>query len=242
MHSVAPVLVRRRSVVRPANAPRPAIAAAVVSALLLLTSVMSATCNDARAADAIAWGTTVAWLDFDTALARARAEQRAIGVVLYADWCPKCRSLAPQFVSGPVADASGKILWVLQNHDAQPAWLTERFGDLGNYVPRIFFLRPDGSLDPEINSGHPRYPYFYLANKPEVLVASIERAATPPAISAPSPSPPAIPAPLPSPPPAEVRAGRTWTDDLPLVGGLVAVAFAAIWAMGRGKDSTPPAP
>ncbi|MCB9739307.1 MAG: thioredoxin family protein [Deltaproteobacteria bacterium] len=200
--------------------------------------LLMATAAQAVAAEAIAWGQTVAWLGFDTALARAKAENKAIGVVVYADWCPKCRALAPQFVSGPVTEAAPKILWVLQNHDEAPAWLGERFGDLGNYVPRIFFLRPDGSLDREINSGHPRYPFFYLANKPEVLVQSIERAAATagPAVPAAPPAPPpqVAVAPVPPPPAAQSASRFDLGGDLPLLGLLVVVAVGAVWAVGRG--------
>lgn len=196
----------------------------------------------AIAAEAIAWGTAVPWLGFDDALARATAEGKAIGVVVYADWCPKCRALAPAFVEGPVLAASNKILWVLQNSDERPEWLEQRFGQYGNYVPRIFFLKPDGTVDPEITSGHPRFPYFYLAGKPEALVASIDRAAAagaPPAAKvAVAEAPAAVPvAPAPlaaAPAPAPTPGG--WTDDLPLFGVLAAALAAAFWAVRTGKD------
>ncbi len=180
------VLVR----LAPRSGPsRPRLLAALCLAAALTSAPLV---EEARAADAIEWGTTVPWLPFDNAVARAKAEGKAIGVVVYADWCPKCRSLAPAFSSGPVVAASSKVLWVLQNHDEQPAWLQERFASYGNYVPRIFFLRPDGTMDPEIQSGHARFPYFYLAAKPESLVASIDRAAL--AAGPAQPAPPQPPA------------------------------------------------
>ena len=206
--------------------------------------------QEARAADAIEWGSTVPWLPFDTAVARAKAEGKAIGVVVYADWCPKCRSLAPAFMSGPVVAASSKVLWVLQNHDEQPAWLQERFASYGNYVPRIFFLRPDGTMDAEIQSGHARFPYFYLAAKPEALIASIDRAALAggPAQAAP-PQPPVATAAAAT-APGGTAAGSTaavasaasasspgWLSEngpLLLIAGL-AIA-AAIWAVRTGSE------
>lgn len=211
-------------------------------ALWLAAALTLVTPTQASAAEAIAWGTAVPWLDFDTALARAKAENKAIGVVIYADWCPKCRALAPQFVAGPVLEASPKVLWVLQNHDAAPAWLGERFGDLGNYVPRIFFLKPDGSLDRDITSGHPRYPYFYLASKPELLVASIERAAS--AAGQAAPAAPAAPPPEQAPvavapvaaPPAPPASRFDVGSDAPLIGGLLLAALGAVWVLGRNKD------
>ena len=193
----------------------------------------------AAAAEAIAWGNAVPWLDYETALARAKAEGKAVGVVVYADWCSVCRALAPQFTAGPVLEASPQVLWVLQNEDAAPEWLQQGFGEFGSYVPRIFFLRPDGSVDRDITSGHPRYPYFYLAGKPETLVASIVRAAaaagpaTPPAPQ-PAPQPVAL-APTPA-APAAPASRFDLAGDLPLLGVLLAVALGAVWAHGHGKN------
>ena len=209
----------------------------------LALAAMVGPARPALAADAISWGTAVPWLDFDDAVARATAEGKAVGVVVYADWCPKCRALAPAFTEGPVLQASTKVLWVLQNSDERPEWLEQRFGQFGNYVPRIFFLKPDGSVDPEITSGHPRFPYFYLAGKPEALVASIDRAAAAGALAAPvqfaaapAEAPVAVPvepAPLVAAPPA---ASGGWTDELPLFGVLAAALAAAFWAVRTGNN------
>lgn len=205
----------------------------------------------AMAADAIAWGNAVPWLDYDVALRRAAAEGKAVGVVVYADWCPKCRQLAPLFTSGPVVESSSKLLWVLQNHDARPDWLEQKFAAFGSYVPRIFFLGPDGRVAEEITSGHPRFPYFYLAAKPEALIASIDRAAAmapgtvAPATGAPATAaaaPPAAAAPVPPPPSAAPPAGAPapWQEDLPLYAILVAALAAAAWALrGGSAPSTP---
>jgi hypothetical protein len=50
---------------------------------------------------------------------------------------------------------------IKQNQDEHPAWLNKAFGQFGGYVPRVFFLRADGTMLSEIKSAHPRYLYFY---------------------------------------------------------------------------------
>lgn len=146
------------------------------SALLstLLTAILPVV---ATAATPITWTDKIPWVPFDTALTRAKAENKAVCVVIYADWCPKCRGLAPAFAGPPVSDAAGEVLMVLQNSEERPEWLAQRFGDLGNYVPRIFFLRPDGTLNNDVNSGHPRFPLFYTPGKAQLLADNIRAVA-----------------------------------------------------------------
>ena len=42
--------------------------------------------------------------------------------------------------------------------------------------PRFFFLKPDGSLNAALNSGHPRFPYFFASQNVGRLKAVMKRA------------------------------------------------------------------
>ena len=116
------------------------------------------------------------WQEFEPALARAVEERKAVMVVVYADWCPKCRALAPLFRDGPLAAASARVVPVLANHDKRPEWLEAKLGDTANYVPRVYFLGPDGKVRRDIVSDNEKFPHFFHPNKPEKLVAAIDRA------------------------------------------------------------------
>lgn len=54
--------------------------------------------------------------------------------------------------------------------------MLKRFARFGGYVPRIFILKSDGTLNTALTSGHPRYPYFYSSKTPQKLVAVMRRA------------------------------------------------------------------
>ena len=43
-------------------------------------------------------------------------------------------------------------------------------------MPRFFFLNPDGSLNEALNSGHPRFPYFFASQNVARLKAVMKRA------------------------------------------------------------------
>ena len=177
----------------------------------------------AAAAPPITWTDKIPWVPFDTALEQARAENKAICVVIYADWCPKCRGLAPAFEGPPITDAAGQVIMVLQDSEERPEWLTQRFGDLGNYVPRVFFLRPDGTLNNDVNSGHAKFPLFYTPGKAQLLADNMRaaaKAAGGPAVAAP-PQPPASPQPIVSPQPiAAAQASAPGTEPAAVSEGL----------------------
>ena len=59
---------------------------------------------------------------------------------------------------------------------AKPAALGQ-FAQHGGYVPRVFFLNSDGSLNEAINSGHPRFPYFFASQSVGRLKAAMKTAA-----------------------------------------------------------------
>ncbi|MGD8862674.1 MAG: thioredoxin family protein [Myxococcales bacterium] len=133
--------------------------------------------SDSDSDSEIHWGGTVEWVSWERGLQVARQEDRSILLLVYADWCPRCRELAPVFARPDVAAAAGRLVMVRQNGDARPSWLRERFGEIGEYVPRVLFLRPDGSLREDVVSGHPRYPYFYSPHVTHRLIANMARAA-----------------------------------------------------------------
>ena len=117
----------------------------------------------------------VKWHDWEDGLAEARRTNRPIMLMVYADWCPKCRALAPVLEQPPVATLAGRFVMVRQNHDDEPAWLQPFNQKYGGYVPRIFFFSASGELRPEVTSGHPKYPYFYAASHSELIAQSMRR-------------------------------------------------------------------
>lgn len=146
------------------------------------TSVVSTA--DAAQADAprtsvashMAWGDKISWRSWETALSEARSRNKAICVVVYADWCERCKELAPVFASPTVASAAADLVMVHQDQEEHPTWLSSQLGTYGSYVPRVFFLTPDGKVREDLTSGHPGYPYFYAPMVSDKLVANMHAA------------------------------------------------------------------
>jgi thiol-disulfide isomerase/thioredoxin len=124
--------------------------------------------------DGVKWTGNVAWRTWEEALPLAKRESKPILVVVYADWCPHCRTLAPAFGDPQVEALAKHFVMVRQNNDDDPAWL-EPYKKHGGYVPRVFFFDSKGQLRDDITSGHPRYPFFYAAEHIDLLKQSMRR-------------------------------------------------------------------
>lgn len=122
-------------------------------------------------------GPSIRWQSWQEGTQKALAEHKGIGLLIYADWCPHCRELQPVFREPDTVRAAQSLVMIRQNADESPPWLHERFGAYGTYVPRLFFLHPDGTLAHEIQSGNPKYPYFYQPHQGAAMRAAMKQAA-----------------------------------------------------------------
>lgn len=116
----------------------------------------------------------IKWKTMAEGQAEAKAKGRPMAVVVYGDWCPKCKLLAPVFGEAPVVDAAKGLVMIHQNQDRPglPANLQRE-----TYVPRIYFLYPDGTVANGITSDNPRYPNYYRPSRVDVLTGAMKRAA-----------------------------------------------------------------
>lgn len=124
----------------------------------------------------IAWGGAIPWREWDEALRTAKAEHKPVCVVVYADWCPRCKELAPEFAKPEVVSAAAGLIMVRQDQDEAASWLQDKLGRYGRYVPRVLFLDPNGDVREDLQSGHPRYPYFYAPLVTDRLLANMHAA------------------------------------------------------------------
>lgn len=124
----------------------------------------------------LAWGDKIAWRGWESAQSSARSQGKSICVVVYAEWCPRCKELAPVFGEPAFATAAADLVMVRQDQDQAAPWLKEQLGAYGEYVPRVLFLSPEGKVREDLTSGHPRYPHFYAPMVKDQLLANMRAA------------------------------------------------------------------
>jgi|HubBroStandDraft_6_1064221.scaffolds.fasta_scaffold736614_1 thiol:disulfide interchange protein len=115
------------------------------------------------------------WQSYDAGLARARAERKPILLVFYTGWCPHCKNYSRVFDDPRVVERARDFVMIRANADEQSD-LAQKFTTDGGYVPRTYFLSPDGVLARDIHAPRPKFQYFYDENNPAGLLAGMETA------------------------------------------------------------------
>src|SRR5262245_52133916 len=180
--------------------PRPRVPAALLVAGLGLvlagceTSKSSAAAEDAgvllgpraepsdfpttptRAADGHGWNEAQIELQsYDAGLAKAKAQNKPVCLVVYANWCPHCRNYSKVFDDPRVVERARDFVMVKidADDDKGPA---AKYALDGGYVPRTFFLGTDGAVDPEVHAPRDKFRYFFDERDPASLLAGMDAA------------------------------------------------------------------
>ena len=112
------------------------------------------------AAEDNGFGENVNWIDYEAALADTL---KPTLVILHKSWCPACKSLKPKILeSSEFEKLSGKFSLVNVKED-NPVHDLAEFNIDGTYIPRVFFLDPDGKVLSDIANanGNPNYKYYH---------------------------------------------------------------------------------
>ncbi len=102
----------------------------------------------------------VGWVSLEEGLAKAKAEDRPLVVVVYTTWCPRCTEYSWTWSEPEMVTAADKAIVVRMDLDAEPE-LAARFAPDGDYIPRTLLVNPDGSVQTEVQGPNPSYRYFH---------------------------------------------------------------------------------
>ena len=96
-------------------------------------------------------------------------------MVVYADWCPQCRTFSKLFHDDRVVEATRDFVMVRVDGDAEEK-VAKKYAPDGNYFPRTLFLAPDGRIAPTIRGSGGDSVYDYPTRDPGKLLASMSTA------------------------------------------------------------------
>jgi hypothetical protein len=114
------------------------------------------------------------WETFAEGTARARTASRPVLLVISATWCGHCRVYSHVFDDPRIVEQAGRFVMVHVDQDAERE-IAMRYVADGHYVPRTYFLAPDGTALP-VTAANPRFRYFYDEASPASLLAGMNAA------------------------------------------------------------------
>jgi thiol-disulfide isomerase/thioredoxin len=115
----------------------------------------------------------IEWQTFASAEARSSAENKPICLVFSATWCAHCKNYSKVFDDPRIVAHAKDFEMVHADVDAEPL-LAAKYAPDGGYVPRTYFIGPDGALSEEIHAPRPRFKYFYDEKDPGSLLAGMD--------------------------------------------------------------------
>eukprot|EP01087_Luapelamoeba_hula_P010110 TRINITY_DN265_c0_g1_i1.p1 TRINITY_DN265_c0_g1~~TRINITY_DN265_c0_g1_i1.p1 ORF type:complete len:175 (-),score=31.99 TRINITY_DN265_c0_g1_i1:42-545(-) len=154
--------------------------APVVVVLVVLSIVAIGAWADEKADLSHGFGDGIAWKSYADAVAYAKDPEnkntKPTLVLLHKTWCGACKRLKPEFAGSKEIEALSEKFLMVNAEDDEAPHDNPSFVVDGGYIPRLFFLDPQGELDASLynTAGSPQYKYFY-ANAGAV-VAGMQRA------------------------------------------------------------------
>ncbi len=117
----------------------------------------------------------IAWHGYDEGLATAKAQNKPVLLVFFANWCPHCHKYSHVFADPRVVEKSRQLVMVRVNAD-DDSDVSHKFAPDGSYVPRTFVLSPDGAMDPGITAKRPKFRHFFDEHDPSSVLAAMDEA------------------------------------------------------------------
>jgi thiol:disulfide interchange protein len=119
--------------------------------------------------------TQIDWQPYQQGLARARAEHKPVCLVFFATWCPHCANYSHVFDDPGVVRQAQRFVMIRLDVDKNRE-ISSRYQVDGQYVPRTFFLSPNGELASSITAERARFRYFYDERNAASLLGGMQRA------------------------------------------------------------------
>jgi hypothetical protein len=126
----------------------------------------------------------IAWRSYEDGLAAAKSEGKPVCLVFYTEWCPHCTNYSRVFHDPRIVEKSKSFVMIRLDKD-QHGPISARYAPDGEYIPRTYFLAPDGTLKAEITENRPTYKYFYDERDPASLLRAMNVATGTPAAATP---------------------------------------------------------
>jgi thiol:disulfide interchange protein len=117
----------------------------------------------------------IAWQPYEAGLRQAKDENKPVCLILSTTWCPHCKNFSHVFDDPRVVTSARSFVMVHLDADANEA-IASRYVVDGSYIPRTFFLAPDGTLDGDIHAPRARSRFFYDERDPSSLLAAMDTA------------------------------------------------------------------
>ena len=125
---------------------------------LVLFFVFQLFLSDRVSADSL--NENINWVDFETAKSDS---SRPSVIILHKSWCPACKALKAKLSDSVEFEKLSLQFSMVSANEDDPLHSDSQFDLDGSYIPRVFFLNPNGEILTDIQNpkGNPNYKYYH---------------------------------------------------------------------------------
>ncbi|MFQ5353205.1 MAG: thioredoxin family protein [Candidatus Binatia bacterium] len=117
----------------------------------------------------------ISWKGYEEGLAQAAADGKPVCLIFYTDWCPHCTRYSGVFHDPSIVELSKGFVMIRLNKD-QNRDISSKYAPDGEYIPRTYFLSPQGELRATIHEERSNYLYFFREDDPTALARAMKEA------------------------------------------------------------------
>jgi thiol-disulfide isomerase/thioredoxin len=103
-------------------------------------------------------------------LAAGKGQGKPILLVFYTDWCPHCHNYSRLFHDPEVVRLSRAFVMIRVERDGNRD-ISAVYDIDGDYIPRTFFLAPNGAVLTDLTADNDEFRYFFDEHDPTELCA-----------------------------------------------------------------------
>ncbi len=115
------------------------------------------------------------WQSYEDGLAEAKKTKKPICLIFYTEWCPHCTNYSKVFHDPKVVEKAKEFVMIRVDADKNKA-LGQQYALDGSYIPRTYFLAPDGTVAADIHAPRQQFKYFYDEHKAASVLAGMDAA------------------------------------------------------------------
>jgi len=114
---------------------------------------------------------SINWMGYTKALEVAKTTGKPTLVLFTKTWCGACKNLKSNLLKleEDFKKASEKFQMVSIEEDSETPTDERNFTPDGGYIPRVFFLDPEGNIDSSITGGNSQYKHFFSSAESLIL-------------------------------------------------------------------------
>lgn len=144
-------------------------------ATLVMVTAFAATAKAATPYADLFNGTEINWLDPRSGIYEASKTGRPVIMVFHASWCSACKRYRDVFKDAGIVAAAKDFVMILVDADREKE-INGAFAPDGTYVPRTLFIDPEGNVSDKLVGKDPQYPHTIDIEKPDELLALMNKA------------------------------------------------------------------